>query len=164
MQEVANKGILCQASEKGKIIINKCINKDLFINTLKMEKLLILVHGNMLAQYNKPFFNENVVTYGRGLIIEEVDRDFLEGAVFFNKRYTEYVTLLDKEEEMVDRIIKLYGSLRVYDLNQLSFLKKIEDKYATSNMKSIISNEAIKEAFTLFPQYKKELRTIKIKS
>ena len=34
--------LMCKASEIGKIIINKCLNKGVFINTQKLQKLLVL--------------------------------------------------------------------------------------------------------------------------
>ncbi len=51
-----DRRILCQASEKGKIVVNECLDRGYDIDTLKLEKLLILMHGIMLSAYGDPFF------------------------------------------------------------------------------------------------------------
>lgn len=49
------------ASERGKYIVNKCIEKGYKINTLKLEKLLILIYGTILSKHQKHFFQEDIM-------------------------------------------------------------------------------------------------------
>ena len=70
-------GALCEVCEKGKIVINKCLDKGYAINTAKLEKLLILMQGTMLAKYNKPLFRQDVVAVYVGLVVKELSRQLL---------------------------------------------------------------------------------------
>ena len=56
-----NRKILCEASEKGILVVNKCLEQNIPINTIKLQQLLIIIHGTMLSKYATPFFKQNVV-------------------------------------------------------------------------------------------------------
>lgn len=56
-----SRDVLSIASEKGTIVVNECLRRGLYINTLKLEQLLILIQGRMLSLYNRPFFSQDVL-------------------------------------------------------------------------------------------------------
>lgn len=82
--------LLCSASEKGKWIINACLNHGFEIGTVKLEKLLILAYGEYLVKTGKKLFNEDIVIWKVGPMIKEVDRDFLRYAMGFTSLFIEY--------------------------------------------------------------------------
>lgn len=97
-----NNMILCQASEFGKIIINICIDKDIFINTIKLEKLLIITQGIMLNRYNESLFKQPII-YGNcyGFGIPKVNEELIYGTLGFNEHLTAYYPLLDRQREVL---------------------------------------------------------------
>ena len=133
-----NMGVLCSASEKGKIIVNECLKRGLTINTLKLEKLLILMHIKMLTEYRKPFFKEEVINFHHGLGIKEVDEDF-RGVLRpnFNEQIIEYICLLDAEEKVMNEVIRDYGKYDVFDLNEVWQLKKLQRLFPDENGKGM---------------------------
>jgi len=150
-----NRDVFCLASEKGVIVVNECLKKGIEINTLKLEQLLILIHGIMLSKYKKPFFYENVVARDFSLMIQEVDEDFRAYGMEFKESFEEYITLLEKEEEVMKYVIEKYGNLDFFDLNELYVLKKLRERFIeeTKNnidSKNIIPNTEIEKEFDNF--------------
>ena len=130
-------GILCKASEFGKIIINTCLSKNISINTLKLEKLLIIMQGVMLSKYNQALFHEPVIYNNQaGFVIPRVDKDFVYGAVSFNEPETEYILLLDKQHEVMHEVLKKYGKYNTFELEELYPFKKLRNMIE-SNGKSV---------------------------
>lgn len=157
-----NMGVLCSASEKGKIIVNKCLKKGLNIDTLKLEKLLILMHIKMLTEYRKPFFKEDVILFNHGLGIKEVDEDFrFVIGPDFNEEIIEYICLLDAEEKVMNEVIRDYGKYDVFDLNEVWQLKKLQRLFSNKNGKGIPYQIIMMEFYDKF--YDKEV-TNKIKN
>lgn len=145
---MANEKILCGASEKGKIVVNRCLEKGFFINTLKLQKLLILIHGSMLETYQLPFFSQRVIAKPQGLIIPEVDRELIRYTVEFKEKFLEQVSLLEQEEKIVSDIIENFGNYDIARLNEVTVLKVLKglcyNGYSTNN----VPRELIKEVFT----------------
>lgn len=149
-----NTGLLCLASEKGKIIVNECLDRKYHINTLKLEKLLILAHGIMLAKYQTPLFKEDIVaTLHGGLMIPRVDRDFIRYAVEFKDKFVEYICLLDDEEKVLNHVLDSYGNLDAVDINEESPLKVCNKSFISlgdSYSSSIATNAVIENIFSRY--------------
>ena len=139
--------IRCKASEIGKIVVNKCIDNSIKINTIKLERLLVLMYGKLLSEYNKKLFKENIICTDNGLKIKEVDRDFIEYAVSFTNKFVEYICLLECEEKVMDDVLKKYGKLSSSELNELYPLKTLQKIYE-ENITNVISPSLIKEVFS----------------
>lgn len=148
-----NMGICCEASEKGKIVINKCLDNNIEINTIKLEKLLILMHGKMLSMYKKPFFNEDVIATSHGLKIKEVDRDFIRYAVKCNEKIVEYICLLDSETEVMNLVLEKYGKYDVFELNEKKELQVLNKLIYDEKTQNVISNELIERVFDYYQFY-----------
>ena len=133
-----NLGVLCSASEKGKIVVNECLRKGLNIDTLKLEKLLVLMHIKMLTEYRKPLFKEEVILFNHGLGIKEVDEDFrFVLGPDFNEKIVEYICLLDAEEKVMNEVIRDYGKCDVFELNEVWQLKKLQRLFPDKNGQGI---------------------------
>ena len=148
-----NMGIHCSASEKGKRIINKCIDNNIEINTLKLEKLLILMHGKMLSMYQKPFFDEDVIATRHGLMIKEVDRDFIRYATRCNEKIKAYICLLDAETKVMNSVLKEYIDYDALDLNCVRELQVLSEICYEEGKENIVPNELIREVFTRYQFY-----------
>jgi len=142
-----SRKILCEASEKGVVVVNECLNRGLEINAIKLEQLLILMHGRMLSLYNKPFFSQEVVARTHALMIDKVDKDFRIYAMGFKEKLEEYICLLEKEEEVMNYIIEKYGNLDFFELKELPVLKNLKDLFSKEDQSNILPNIKIEKMF-----------------
>ena len=134
---------LCKASEVGKIVVNKCLERNIPINTQKLEKLLVLMQLECIERSGKLLFPEDIVVWRSGVAIEEVDKDFMQYATGFDvKPQPEYIALLDKELESVEYILDSYGDKDAFELNELPIIKELICK-AKPVIKMIISSVSL---------------------
>lgn len=152
--------IYSEATEKSKIIVNKCLEQGYDIGAAKADKLLILTHGIMLSKYQKPLFNQNVVAEKCGPIVREVERELLlleieqDNNVFeFYNKLPQYICLLQREEEVINEILKKYGNCDLVEImndKRLTVLKELCYKDDSSN---IIPNKLIEKVFDYYQFY-----------
>ncbi len=116
---------MCKASEIGKIIVNKCLQLNLDINTQKLQKLLVLIQVECIKQSGFPFFAEDIRVWDCGVAIKEVDEDFRQNGTRFCSELDENITLLDSEEEYIDTILNKFGNLTASELNDLSTNQRV---------------------------------------
>lgn len=154
-----NRGILCEASEKGIVVANECLVRGCNLTTLKLEKLLILIHGAMLAKYGKPLFSQNVIALAHELVIKEVDRELIMYSVGFKERMVEYICLLEKEQKIMDEVIQKYGMFNTSLINEIKELKLLTELCYEEGTSNIIPNELIYEVFVYYRFH--DARTIK---
>lgn len=59
-----------------KIVANKCLDRNIPLNTLKLEKFLILIQVENIKKYGKALFHENIILDSvYKAIIDEVEQD-----------------------------------------------------------------------------------------
>lgn len=135
--------LFCMASEIGKIVSNKCLKNNISLNTLKLEKLLILMQIEYIRKTRKLFFQESIIVSNQNdTRIKEVEDDFLEYAIDMsmisnNVRFCEYINLLMKQEEVVELVIKKYGNLDIFELEQtpdIQLIHKVSEELNTKNI------------------------------
>ena len=133
----------CMATEIGKIVANKCLDNNVSLNTLKLEKLLMLMQVEYIRKTEKAFFQETIVVSNpHSTRIKEVEEDFLPYAVSMDMipndtKFCEYITLLTKQEEVVESIINRYGNLDTFELEEtpdVQLLHKISEELNTQNI------------------------------
>lgn len=124
-KDVKRSRIMCKAAEVGKIVVNKCLDKGLFINTQKLQKLLVLMQVECIKRSGKALFKEDIRIWDCGVAIKEVDESFSEYGEGFTERQDEYITLLEVEDESVDYIIAEYGTKDAFELNSLPDNQKV---------------------------------------
>lgn len=137
---------LCKASETAKIITNKCLEKGYNIDFVKLQQLLTLIQGTMLARYNRTFFQEDIYNLATPFILE-VHLDILRNNIKLERNQTECV-FSDEEESVVDEILERFG---IYDCNSLktTFVLNVLDKISTEK-ETIIPIEYLKIVFFEF--------------
>ncbi len=117
--------IYSKAGEVGKIVVNKCLKKGISINTIKLEKLLVLMQIECIKLSKKPLFKEDIEVWDCGPMIMQVDREFIGGAIEITEPYDEYIALLDAENMAVNNILRMYGEKDAFQLNKVSSMKKL---------------------------------------
>ena len=139
--------IMCKASELGKVIVNKCIEKGFSINTPKIQKLLTIMQGEHLAKFNKPLFEELILAWSCGVAIKEVNTDFSNYDSEIKENLQAYIILLDSEEEIINMVLNKYGDKDALTINSDYRLVKLVKKYYEENKSNIIPQDEIKEVF-----------------
>lgn len=117
--------IMCKAAEVGKIVINKCIDLNLFIDAQKLQKLLVLMQVDCIRKSKKPLFKEDIRIWDCGVAIKEVDEEFRGLGGPFAAKQEEYIILLEQEEKSVNKILEQFGKLDALELNLLSANQKV---------------------------------------
>lgn len=117
--------IMCKAAEVGKIVINKCIDMGLDINSQKLQKLLVLMQIECIKTSGQPLFKQDVLVWTCGVVIKEVNEEFSWLGGNFVSKQEEYIILLDREEESVNEILNQYGNLDAIELNSLPINQKV---------------------------------------
>lgn len=138
--------IMCKVCEVGKIVVNKCLEKGYPINTQKLQKLLVLIQGECLVENEKPLFEESVEIWKCGVAIREVNDGFQRYSVAFDSPLTEYVSLLEQENKIIEHIIDKYGRYDVATINQDVRLVNLID-YSKQKGIKILDIETIREEF-----------------
>ena len=138
----------CLTSERAKIIVNQCLDLGLEINTQKLQKLMVLMQGKMLVDYDKPFIEEEIKATKCGVMIPQIDHDFMRYAVGCKKKLIEYVCLLEREQKVVDSILSSYGNKDSFELNELLSLKAINSFSLKCEPFTAIPNSLIKKVFS----------------
>ena len=145
---------LCEVCEKGKIVINKCLDKGYSINTAKLEKLLILMQGTMLEKYNKPLFRQDVVAVDAGLVVKKLSQQLLLYEEKIGEGFAEkigiYIAILQTEEHVMDEIIDKYGMLDFFELNSDKKIRKISELCYTEGYKNIVPQELMRKVFLYY--------------
>ena len=137
---------LCEASKIAKIIINKCLDKGYNLDIIKLQQLLTLIQGTMLARHDRTFFPQDIYNLETPIIIE-VHKDILTQDINLEKNNTEY-TMSAEEESVVEEILERFG---IYNCNTLktTFVLNVFDKIRTGK-ESIIPIEYLKMVFFEF--------------
>lgn len=116
----------CLANLIGRNVVNKCLEKGYSINTLKLEKLLIVMQGVALAGTGKPMFQEAIVpSKTGGLRIKEIYEEFIAGSAGFEDKVDEWIVLLEKQESVVDSVLNKCGKLDALDISDKYGLNKL---------------------------------------
>lgn len=147
--------ILCEVSEKGKTVVNRCLLYNYEIEPFKLQYLLILMHGTMLSMYNQPLFCQKVYAREKNLFIDEISRDLQKYDVSCNERLKENLFLTKHEEKVVSEILEKFGNTSLSTLRELRPLRMLCEVCSNkSESKSItVPNELIKEVFIYYNFY-----------
>ncbi len=124
-KDVKRSYIMCKAAEVGKIVVNKCLDRRIFINTQKLQKLLVLMQLECVKRSNKVLFKEDIVIWNCGVAIKEVDMEFSSEATGFSTPQQEYISLLDKELESITYILDKYGDKTAFEISQLEIVQEL---------------------------------------
>ncbi len=144
---------MCKACELGKIIINECYERNISISTAKLQKLLVLMHGEHLAKYEKTLFPEQVLCWGCGVAIKEIEIKFLLHNFSTKERLPQQIAILNSEEAVIDDVLDKYGHMDVLELNKDIRLVELINMYPyKEGQRIVIPNDDIKKVFKDYGQ------------
>ena len=144
--------LMCEVSEKAVCVVNKCIDKNISINTSKLHQLMILIHGTMLSKYKAPFFRENVYATDIRLEVKELEHDCLSQKISFEEKMQEYICLLQIEEMVTDTIIEKYADVDFLEIGKEKVLKLLREFCYDEQNKAncLVPNELIEKTFDYY--------------
>ena len=120
--------VMCMAGEIGKIVVNKCLERNIFINTQKLQKLLVLMQIEHMQRVKTALFPQDILVWDCGVVIGEVDQEFIQYAIEFKEKQIEYISLLQEQEKTVEHVLKVYGDMDVFDINKLPVIQALVSK------------------------------------
>lgn len=132
--------VMCMAGEIGKIVVNKCLERNIFINTQKLQKLLVLMQIEHMQRVKTALFPQDILVWDCGVVIEEVNQGFVQYAIEFKEKQIEYISLLQEQEETVEHVLNIYGDMDVFDINELSAIQSLVSKSLLINGRRVITS------------------------
>jgi len=133
--------VMCMAGEIGKIVVNKCLARNIFINTQKLQKLLVLMQIEHMKRVKTALFPQDILVRDYGVVIEEVDEGFIQYSVEFKEKQIEYIVLLDEQEKTVEHILRTYGDMDAFNINKLPAIQTLVSKSLLINGRRIIPSD-----------------------
>lgn len=125
-------------------IIYKCNQENIFINNLKLNKLLYFVQKEHLKKYNRILFIEDLLPYRYGASVENVYRVFkYYGRDNINEPIDKLIDINKESKEIIDSIILKYKDCKSMKMVILS-RKEESYKKAIKEKSNIIKIEWIK--------------------
>lgn len=126
------------------------------ISNLKIQKLVYYAQGFSLALYNKPLFEEDIVAWMHGPVVESLYhlyKQYGTGAIPEPEKFD--INKYSKEEqELLKDVYWVYGQYSAWKLRNLTH----EDRpYKETEPNQIITKELLKEYF--LTQIKDEYKT-----
>ena len=130
----------CMAVEVGIIVVNKCLKRNIFINTQKLEKLLVLMQIMHMSRTKKKLFHEDICVWRSGVAIREVDVAFREYALECSEKQPYGLILLTEEQEKtINYVLSEFGSMDAYDINELPIIQELISKIVFVDDRRVIT-------------------------
>jgi len=127
-------------------ILHKAKIEDDLISNMKLQKLLYYMQGFHLAIIDTPLFDEDIVNWMHGPVVEEIYEKYkLYGrdAIPFPKEFD--VSQIDSEsKELMDDVYDVYGQ---YSASALRNSSHSESPWKSTNNFDIISHKLLKDYF-----------------
>lgn len=115
-----------------------------YITNLKLQKLLYYVQGHCLTLFNKPAFNEKIIAWNYGPVVEEIYqeyKDFHKKEITTKQRVKKISTGL---EQIIKEVVINYGSI---DATKLIDLTHEEEPWQNTYINTEIEKEIISNYF-----------------
>lgn len=124
--------------------LSNCENEDTdLISNLKLQKLLYYAQGCYLAAYDKMLFDEDIVAWRHGPVIESIYRHFKE---YGSKGIDEFdaVTIDNDTSSLLEDVYKVFGKYSAWGLRQMTHE---ETPWQTTEINCVIDPDVIKKYF-----------------
>ena len=129
--------------------LDKARESGEFLSHLKLQKLVFFAHGWTLALTEKPLIKEPVEAWEYGPVIRTVFNEFKRfgGGPIIVENGKHRADLTDQERRIIDRIWELYGSLKAFQLSNLTHLEGAPWRIARERGDGDIPNSEIMDYF-----------------
>lgn len=125
-------------------------DKSFLLDFYKLNKLLYIAQGVMLARYDAPMFQETIYAYKCGPYIEELEFVFFDwNFELIEKNYEDNIELPPHVESVLLEVLCKYGK---YNKQELGLITKNQrpwkEAFLDSDNKHAISLDSIKQYFS----------------
>lgn len=138
-----------KATEVGKYIVNECLKREYFINTLKLNYLLIISKG-LSESLNHQLFKDVVVPTIGGLKIESIEEEYKYFIVGFKEKFKPESSLDEDSKLVIDYVLNHFGRFNPYELGEISAMVELRNDFKYNSDNNIISDSDLKEYFQRF--------------
>ena len=113
---------MCKAIELGKVVVDVCLDREIMLNTSKLQKLLFYMQKTSLKQNEQICFEENIIALECGPAIDAIRQYFCSYNIGFtlNDKQNAQLVLLDDEKAILEDVLILYGKMSPMELIELS--------------------------------------------
>lgn len=135
-----------KAMDIANYIVYKCNQEKIFINNLKLNKLLYFIQKEYLKKYDRVLFIEDLLPYIYGASVKGVYKVFkYYGRGNIEEPVDKLVEIKEYDKEVIDKVILKYKD---YDPMEMVTLSKKETSYimAVETKSDIIKTEWIKNS------------------
>ena len=88
---------------------------------MKLQKLLVLANMAYISQYHKPLYNEDILAFENGLVVEKVRLKYRNDYYAFKSESEKFNPNFDQEEyEILNAVLGVYGHLSAKELSDLN--------------------------------------------
>lgn len=115
------------------------------ISNLKLQKLLYYAQGCYLAIKDKPLFNEKIVAWDHGPVVENVYREYRNNGsngIIYDQSYDGSIDL--ETEEILKQVYNVFGQYSAWGLRNKTHQEK---PWKVTPRNSEIDRDVIKEYF-----------------
>ena len=116
------------------------------ISNLKIQKLVYYAQGFHLAMFNTPFFEEDIMAWEHGPVVESLYHKYKEyGSGEIPQPECVNLELYNKEQlELLDEVFEVYGQFSAWKLRNMTHS---EGPWVETAKNDVISKDAMKEFF-----------------
>ncbi len=117
------------------------------LTNLKIQKLVYYAQGFHLALYNKPLFEENILAWEHGPVVESLYHEFKSyGSSPIPPSEGFDISIFNKEQiELLNEINDIYGQFSGWKLRNMTHS---ESPWLSTDKNNIISLDLMKEYFS----------------
>lgn len=142
-------GVMNNALEISKYIINHEQIEQRYIDNLRLQKILYFIQAVILCNTDHTCFNDEMQAWEYGPVVPTVYHEFKSyGSMNINKKYNVSLSFPDKEDENL--IINMLDYLKSYSTSQLITITHNQDPWRNAyrnGINSEITPESIKIYF-----------------
>lgn len=116
------------------------------ISNLKLQKLLYYAQGCSLAVTGKPLFDDSIVAWQHGPVVESVYREYKDNGangIQFEEDF-DFSTFTKEENELLQEVFDTFGQYSAWKLRNMTHN---EVPWKTTPQKAVIKNSVIMEFF-----------------
>jgi len=96
-------------------------NRNKIDGNIKLQKLLFFANMLSLAEYNQPLFNDDILAYNQGCVIENIRLKYKNDCAGFVRESKEFNPQFTTDEyKILDLCVSIFGKLSARELSELN--------------------------------------------
>lgn len=116
------------------------------VSNLKLQKLVYYAQGFHLAMFNEPLFNENIVAWEHGPVVEELYHEYKHfgGGAIPQPENFDSAKFSTKQKDLINEVNEVYGQFSAWKLRNMTHSER---PWVETKKNQVIPTELMKEFF-----------------